>query len=173
MVDPLIGGVLNWIHVISAIGWLGASMLFGMVLGPLFPSLAPARRTELILKFYPKFARYMTVLGLSTAVFGAALAFAMAGGDFSVFSASNQWGLSIMIGATLALVVTALAFGTIIPSMNKTVRLLKELQRNPSAGPSPELPKLQSRMKGAAFLGLLLLMLVVVFMVAAAWAPAT
>ncbi len=167
MVDPIIGGVLNWLHVISGIGWLGAAMLFGMVLGPLLPEMAPSARKELIVKFFPKLATYVSILAGSTLVFGLALAGAMVGNGS--LAMTSQWGIEIMIGGVLALAAAAVAMGVVIPSMKKVVRLLSG--GDVAAGPDPEVAKLMGRMRVGASVGLVLLFLVVVFMVAAAWAP--
>jgi len=169
MTDPIIGGILNWIHVVSAIGWLGAAMLFAMILAPTLSTFSPAGRGEFIVKLFPKFARYVPMVAVSTLVFGGALYYYMAAGDSSAYT--SQWGVSIMAGAVLALVAAVLAIAIVIPAMNKMVRLVKEMQANPTSPPSPEVPKILRRLRMASVSGLVLLMLVVVFMVAAAWAP--
>jgi putative copper export protein len=168
MTEPLVGGVLNFLHVVSAIGWLGAAMVFGMILSPILPSMTAAGRGEFIVKVLPKYATYVTLLILSTLVFGASLGFYMVySGD--TFSFNSQWGLAIMAGAGTALLVAVIGLGIIIPAMKKMVRIVKEMQANPSAGPSPELPGIQRRMRLGSMVGMVLLFLVVIFMVTAAW----
>jgi uncharacterized membrane protein len=168
MVDPIVAGILNWLHVISAIGWLGAAMVFAMILSPVLPSMTAAGRGEFVVKVLPKYATYVTILILSTLVFGASLAFYLVYTG-TTFSFNSQWGLSIIAGAGTALLVAVIGLGIIIPSMNKMVRIVKEMQANPAAGPSPELPKIQNRMRVGSMIGLILLFLVVVLMVTAAW----
>ena len=170
MTDPIIGGLLNWLHVISAIGWLGAAMIFGMILSPALPSMNPSARSEFMVKVVPKYMRYISMVIVSTLVFGGALALYMAY-DGTGFSFSGQWGLSIMSGAGLALLVAIIGLGVIIPALRKVVRLTKEMQANPTAPPSPEIGKLMGRVKVWSLVGMIMLFLVVVFMVSAAWAP--
>jgi hypothetical protein len=55
--------------------------------------------------------------------------------------------------------------------MNKVVRLLMEMRANPGSAPLPLSPALMRRIRIGATTGMVLLMLVLVFMVAAAWAP--
>jgi uncharacterized membrane protein len=171
MVSDILGAALNWLHVFSAIGWLGAALTFGMVLGPVLPGLTPGSRGELLLKLLPKFKRYVMIFAVSTVVFGASFAIAMADGDWSMFSLSNAWGLRIDIGAIIALATLGVAFVVVIPAMNKVVKLLTEMKVQPGQAPSPQLPLQMKRMKLGATAAMLMLMLVLVFMVAAAWAP--
>lgn len=166
--DPIIGGILNWLHVVSAIGWLGAAMVFGMILSPALTSMTPGGRGEFMLKIVPKYAKYVSLLIVSTLVFGAALALYMAYGGGS-FYFSGQWGMSIMAGAGTALLVAILGLGIIIPSLRKIVKLVTQMQANPAASAPPELAKLQGRVRVGSIVGMVLLFLVVVFMVAAAW----
>jgi uncharacterized membrane protein len=168
MVDPIIAGILNWLHVISAIGWLGAAMVFAMILSPVLPKMTAAGRGEFIIKVLPKYATYVTLLILSTLVFGGSLALYLVYTG-SAFSFSSQWGLSIMAGAGIALLVAVIGLGIIIPAMKKMVKIVKDMQANPAAAPSPELPKIQRRMRVGSMIGLVLLFLVVIFMVTAAW----
>jgi uncharacterized membrane protein len=171
MVSDILGAALNWLHVFSAIGWLGASLTFGMVLGPILPGLTAGSRGELLLKLLPRFKRYIMIFGASTVVFGAAFAFALADGDMSAFSPANPWGLRIDIGAIIALGTLALAFFFVIPAMSKVVKLVTEMKASPGSTPSPLIPGLMKRIRIGATAGMLLLILVLVFMVAAAWAP--
>jgi uncharacterized membrane protein len=171
MVSDILGAALNWLHVFSAIGWLGAALTFGMVLAPILPGLTPGSRGELLLKLLPKFERYIMVFGASTVVFGAAFAFALADGDMSAFSPANPWGLRIDVGALLALGTLAVAFLFVIPAMSKVVKLLTEMKAPPGSAPSPLIPGLMKRIRVGATAGMVLLILVLVFMVAAAWVP--
>lgn len=106
-----------------------------------------------------------------SALLGAAFAFALADGDMSAFSPADQWVLRIDAEALLALGVVMLAVLFVIPAMNKVVRLLMEMRANPGSAPSPLFPALMGRIRIGATTGMVLLMLVLVFMVAAAWAP--
>ncbi len=159
--------VLFWLHIFSAIGWMGAAMVFGMVVAPLLPSFNPATRGEVVLKLFPKYIRYTEIFSLMAVIFGAILALAMAGGDFAMFSPTTTFGLFITIGATLAIITFGLGIGVIAPSAHRLVRLTESAVKNPGP-PSPDLLKTTGRLKTTATIGLVLLILVLVFMVAAA-----
>ena len=66
--------ILFWLHIFSAIGWMGAAMVFGMVVAPLLPSFNPATRGEVVVKLFPKYTRYSEIFALMTVIFGAVLA---------------------------------------------------------------------------------------------------
>lgn len=126
----LVVAALLWLHIFSAIGWMGAAMVFGMVLGPLLPAFNPATRGEVIVKLFPKYVRYIEAFSGMTVLFGFATAMAFSGGDLSKFSPTTTWGLFISTGATLALVTLALAMGVIIPSVKKLVLLTQDAMKN-------------------------------------------
>jgi uncharacterized membrane protein len=163
----LVTAVLVWLHVFSAIGWMGAAMVFGMILGPLLPAFNPATRGELVVRVFPRYVRFAEAFALMTGVFGLALAVAFSGGDLSVFSPSTTWGLFISVGGALGLVTILLAFTMITPAARKLVRLTQDVMKNP--GPPPaDLQKTSGRLKSSASVGLVLQILVLVCMVAAA-----
>ena len=159
--------VLFWLHIFSAIGWMGAAMVFGMVVAPLLPSFNPATRGEVVLKLFPKYVRYSEVFASMTVIFGVVLALVYSGGDFAKFSPSTTWGLLITIGATIAIIAFGLAFVVIAPTAHKLVRLTESAVKNPGP-PSPDLMKTSGRLKISATIGLALLLVVLVCMVAAA-----
>lgn len=159
--------ILFWLHIFSAIGWMGAAMVFGMVIGPLLPSFNPATRGEVVLKLFPKYIRYSEAFSLMAVIFGAVLALAISGGDFSKLSPTTTWGLFITVGAIFALSALGMAFGVIAPAAHKLVHLTENAVKNPGP-PSPDLMKTSARLKTSATIGLVLLILVLVCMVAAA-----
>ena len=84
-----------------------------------------------------------------------------------MFSPTTTFGLFITIGATLAIITVGLAVGVIVPTGNRLVRLTESAMKNPGP-PSPDLLKTSGRLKTAATTGLVLLIIVLVWMVAAA-----
>ena len=140
-------------------------MIFGMLIGPTIGKLSPAARSELIIKLFPGFLRYVSVFALMTLVFGLALVLDIGNGNMSVFALSTPFGLYITSGAVLAFVTMILAFAVVIPSARKLLRLTEEMVKN-STPPPPELLKVSARMRMGAAVALILLILVLVLMVA-------
>jgi len=158
--------VLLWLHVVAAVGWVGAAMVFGMIIGPALPTFTPSTRGEFIVKVIPKYTRYAQVFAITTPLVGVALALSMSGGDWSVFAPTTQFGLFMSAGAALALVVWVVFFGVVVPAANKVVRLTGEIMKSPGP-PSPELLGANKRLRGGAALGLVLLMAILVCMAVA------
>lgn len=157
--------VLLWFHIFAAVGWLGSAMVFAMLIGPTIGTLTPGTRSEVVVKLFPKYIRYVEGFSIATIVFGLLLVADIGNGDMSVFSPSTTFGLYITAGALLAVITVALAFAIIVPSARKVVRLTQEMIKNPGP-PPPELPKVSARLRGGATIGLILLILILIFMVA-------
>ncbi len=158
--------VLLWLHIVAAIGWVGAAMVFGMVLGPVLPTFTPATRGEFIVKVFPKYIRFIEIFTIATPIIGVALALSMANGDFSMFAPTTQFGLFISVGAALAVVALVVAFGVVTPAARKVLKLTEAMMKAPGP-PSPELLGANKRLRGGAAIGLVLLMVILVCMVAA------
>jgi uncharacterized membrane protein len=164
-----LSGILAWFHILGAIGWVGAAMFFAIVVGPLLGKLTPGTRGELILKLFPRFVRYIAAFGTLTLVMGVALAFSVTDGNIGLLSpTASPAGMYITAGAILALVAIGIATGVVIPTANRIVQILQSMAQNPGP-PPPELAKATNRLRRGAMTALVLLLVVLVFMVAAAW----
>jgi uncharacterized membrane protein len=159
--------IMAWLHIFTALGWTGAVMIFVMVVGPTMAKLSPPARGELAVKLIPRFVRYMASFGILTLAFGVGLAFLRVG-DFSAFSPSTVWGLRITTGASLALLALITGLTVTLPTGLKMVRLITSFQKSPEGQPPAELPRLQKRMARSGFAVMTLLILALIFMVAAA-----
>jgi len=162
--------VLLWLHIVSAVGWLGAAMVFAMLIGPTLPSLTPASRGELIVKLLPKYIRYAEIFTFVTPIFGLGLALYISHGSFAVFSPTTygNFGLYISIGALLSVVAWVISFGLVAPTGHKIVSITKEMMKVLGTPPPPELQKASIRLRIASTAGLVVLFLIVAVMVAAA-----
>jgi len=120
--------VLLWLHIVAAIGWVGAAMVFGMIIGPSMPTFTPTTRSEFVLKVLPKYVSYVEVFILATPLIGIALALSISNGSFSVFSPSTRFGMVISVGVGLVVVAWVIAFGAVTPAAQlqtaaKTMRI--------------------------------------------------
>jgi uncharacterized membrane protein len=163
----ILNTVVLWLHIISAIGWLGAVMVFGMVIGPSLSKLSGSARGEFMAKVAPRFVNYIEIFSIMTLIFGVGMLAVIADGSMSIISLSTTFGLCISIGAILALVAVALAFAVVVPATHKIVRISQSMLQNP--GPPPaELMAASNRLKVGSTTAMVLLIIVTVFMVAAA-----
>ena len=167
---PVLIDVLTYLHVLSAIGWLGGALLFLLVIGPLLPRFAPATRRELILSLLPRLASYLTMFGFATIVFGFALAGAVIYDGLDTFDPSQTWGLALTIGILLAL-LAALEGGLLTRRrLLRLVAMSRDAPTRPDAVPNPEMLVLMGRIRQGAVVTVALLLTALGTMVAAAGA---
>ncbi len=159
--------VVQWVHIFGAIGWLGGAMVFGMVIGPAMEKFSAPTRGEFVVKVVPRFTRFIEVFSIVTVVFGLLTVAVYANGDYSIMSLSNSFGLYISIGAVLAVVAIVIGLGVIIPAAHKIVKITESLMKNP-APPPPELTVAAKRLKFGSVSAMVILIVVTIFMVAAA-----
>ncbi|MDA4112925.1 MAG: hypothetical protein OK474_02660 [Thaumarchaeota archaeon] len=159
--------VVLWVHILGAIGWLGAVMVFGMVVGPSLPGLSGSTRVEFSARVLPRYARYIEIFSIITLVFGVAMVAVITDGDFSMMSPSTPFGLYISIGAVLSLVPLGLVFAVVIPSAHRIAGMSEALMKTPGP-PPPELAAASRRLRMGSMAGMALLILVTIFMVAGA-----
>lgn len=165
-------GILLWLHIFGAVAWLGAALVFGMLIGPTLPKLSPSTRGEVTINLFPKLVRYVEGSGVFTVILGFLLLYAYTGGNFSVMAPTNQFGLFMSIGALLALITVGISFGLVGPNFLKVARIYEEMRKGaPTLGaggaPPPEFQKALNRGKVGAMVGLILLIIVLICMVAA------
>ena len=159
--------VLLWFHVVGAIGWVGAMLVFGLLVGPTLPSLSPTSRGELVVKLIPKYVLFAQIFTVITPVFGLALALYISHGSMSVFTPNNNFSRFVDIGAFLSVGAWVIAFLFLSPAAYSVVKYTRE-SMNSSAPPSPELSKAYDMLKFASALGIVILLFIVACMVAAA-----
>lgn len=157
--------ILAWLHVISAICWLGGGIMFGFVVGPALRRLSPASSAEFLLKVVPGVVRFFQIFAGLTVLFGALLLYNMGGP--SLLDPSTSYGLDLSIGVTFALVAFVESEFVAVPIQLKAVRLIKEMVAAGKHEPPAEFPKTQQRAVATALLTLVLLLITSVFMVGA------
>jgi uncharacterized membrane protein len=163
-----INAILAWLHIFTSIGWMGTTMFFVMVIGPMMPHLSPATRGELIIKLFPRLSRFVITFATLTLLFGVSLAFGKVGPRLELLAPDNPWGFRITIGALLAAISYLLVLMIIIPAAKRMARLAQEMQRSQQQDPQREMSVLQNRIRAASTIVLIMLTIVLIFMVLAA-----
>lgn len=161
MVAPVVITVFAFLHIISAIGWLGALIFFLSVVGPAVRTFTPAASLEFLVKVGPRQLRFFAGTATATILFGLALLYFSLGTDYSLYPTSIVAGFSLGFIAYLDALLVA------VPAFRKADSIAKEFAKNPQAGPPPpDLQKYLNRGRlGAASTGVILL-LTTAFMVA-------
>ena len=163
--------VLLLLHVGSIIAWMGGATLFVSVLTPALRRMSPTSRSEFLLSALPSYMRFIGGSSITAAVAGLAL-YAYITQVATSLAPSSSGQVYIQIGAVVTLIVLLIAFGVLIPTSRKLVRLLKESQKQVAPGgdaaTSVQSVGLQKRLGMAARFGVVLLALTFILMIVGA-----
>ncbi len=163
MADSVVIAILTFLHIISAMGWLGGVIFFLSAVGPGVKSFTPPASLEFLTKVGPKQVRFFAGAATSTVIFGLGLLFATFGTDMST------WPGYIEVGFTLGLIAYLIAMLVTIPTFRKVDKIAHQMMANPQAGPPPpEFPKLLMRGNMSVMVIAAILILTLIFMVGSA-----
>jgi hypothetical protein len=158
MVAPIVVTILAYLHIISAMGWLGGAVLFASVVAPGLRSLSPTARLEFLSKVVPRAIRFFIGSSTATIVFGLAL----------LFSFPGAYSTTIAAGLALGLIAYLDAILVTLPSLRKADHLANQMLASGQAGPpSPELAKVLKRGSLGSATVVVLLVITLMFMVTA------
>ena len=118
--------ILAYLHIISAIGWLGASFFFVIILAPGLRTLSPGASLEFSAKIGGKAVRYFMVVATTTILFGLMLLYVALDGDFSKLWTTG-YGETLAVGFTLGLIAYLDAMMLTAPALRKASKLAAEL----------------------------------------------
>jgi|SRR5271157_647707 len=128
--------ILAWLHVESAICWLGGGIMFAFVVGPALARLSPASSGEFLVKVVPRVVLFFQVFAGLTILFGALLLYNMGGP--SLLSPSTSYGLDLTAGVGFAIVAFVESEFVAVPIQLRAVRMIREMlaagQHQPPAG---------------------------------------
>lgn len=103
--------VLRWIHIATGAAWLGEVVAVNFVLVPLLLKSHREHQRWLLANLFPRLFHLASWLAVSAIVFGALLNLAMTDWRFDwELLTTSRWGLSILIGGTLGLLLTLFHF---------------------------------------------------------------
>jgi uncharacterized membrane protein len=131
MVAASIITVFAFLHVLSAIAWLGAAIFFVSVVGPAVRRFTPAASLEFLVKVGPRASRFFGGTATATIIFGLVLLYLAFGTDYTL------WPTTIVVGFALGLIAYLDAVLVAIPSLRKADHIAKGLAMNPQASPPP------------------------------------
>ena len=162
MADQSVIAVLTFLHIVTAMGWLGGVIFFLSAVGPAVKAFTPPALLEFLTKVGPKQIRFFAGVATGTIVFGLVLLFAAFGTDYSSWPSYIEAGLGFgLIAYLIAVIVT-------IPTIMKLSGIARQLMSGPPGPPPPELPNLLKRANMATMAVALLLFLALIFMVSSA-----
>lgn len=153
-VPDVVVTIFAYLHIISAMGWLGAAILFVSTLTPATGKLSPASRLEFLATVVPKMSRYFLMVATSTIVFGPALLATIP--DYSPYL---YVGIATGLAAYLVMLFDVRLFGRIS-------KMAQEMMAGGKTGnPPPEFLRLIREGRMSTILTVLLLVVTLMFMV--------
>jgi uncharacterized membrane protein len=166
LLPVVLQAILEYGHIISAMGWLGGAILTTFVLGPSLRELPPPAALQFNAKVLPRIIRFVQATVGSTLLFG--LLFLYSSYDMSSFLGTIE-GVELSVGIVLALVVAVIAWTITIPSFNRVSKISNEVLQGGQQAPPPEMMAAAKRARTGATVATLLLFVVLATMVAAGY----
>lgn len=157
--------ILAWLHVISAIGWLGGGIMFAFIIGPALEKLSPSASAEFLVKVVPRVARFFQAIAGLTVLFGILLLYNLGGPG--LLSWSTSYGVDLTVGVSIALIAFVLAEFVVIPIQLRAVRMIRDMLAAGEHQPPAAFPGTLRWAKITATLLVVLLIIASVFMVGA------
>jgi uncharacterized membrane protein len=161
----LLTAILAWLHIISAISWLGGGIMFGVIIAPMLSKFSPPAAGEFLVRVGPRVGRFFQVFAGTTILFGLLLLYNV--GGIGLLTFSNTYGIELTVGVIFALAAFVVSEFFSVPPLLRAVRLVKEMQSSGRHEPPAELPRALKVAGATAMLTLILLLLTSAFMVAA------
>ena len=146
--------ILAYLHIISAMGWLGGAILFTSGLAPGIRGLSQSANLEFFATAVPRLGNYFLVVATSTVIFGPALLLTIP--DYSPFVYA---GMATGFTAYLVVLIDARMFA-------RVSRMAKEMIKSGHSGPPPaEYLKALREGRVGTLATVLLLVVTLIFMV--------
>jgi len=162
----LVTAVFAWLHIFSAIGWLGGGIMFAFVVGPGLRKLSPQSSGEFLVKVVPRVVRFFQIMAGTTILFGVLFLYSFSNGNFGILSFSTSFGMYLTIGLSIGFIAFLISEFVSVPIQLKAVKMIKDMQASGQHQPPPDFPKTLKRAADTATLSVVLLILTSIFMVA-------
>ena len=125
VVPDIVITIFAYLHIISAMGWLGGAILFTSAVGPGLRGMSPAAGLEFFAMAVPRLSWYFLLVATSTVIFGPFLLLTI-----SDYSPSVYFGMATGLTAYLVMLTDFRLFGRIS-------RMAKEIMKSGQSGPPP------------------------------------
>ncbi len=156
------------IHIVSVVSWMGAAVLFVIVIGPALQKLNAQSRADFLLEVLPKFGRFIQFSSTVTLIAGITLLGYVGSVDTNLLP-SGLGLLLLLSGGVLGLVAFIVAMIVVVPSSNRLASALAKLRetqgQTKDTGLSEELARFQDAIRGGSRAVIALLAIVLILMV--------
>ena len=104
-----INTIMRTLHVVSGTVWFGQVVVINFILLPSLAKFDSAMRNKFVTTIFPKIFKLASHLALITVLTGIHLVISLTDADLSDLL-NGRWGLSILIGGSLGLLLTTFHF---------------------------------------------------------------
>lgn len=157
-VPDVVVTIFAYLHILSAISWLGAALLFTSTLAPGIRKMSTTAYLEFMSALVPRMSRYFTMAATSTVIFGPFLL-----ATIPNFSPLLQVGILTGLAAYVEVLLE-------IPTFRKIAKLARDLKQAGHSGPLPaEFEKALRKGRNGTIITVALLLTTLVFMVYSAY----
>ncbi len=151
----LITGIARYIHIVTAVTWVGGIFLWSMLIAPsISKRVAPAARGPFMSVVVPRLTQYLTIAGVATLLSGVWLIWTIWGDMRSGFEApTGGYGIAMTLGLVVAIAMLVIALAFIKPAARK---LLDIMAKAPPGPPSTEALTLQKKLMMGGMINMVL-----------------
>lgn len=139
--SDLLTGIIRYAHILSAVTWLGATMLFSMLIAPrVLRNGPPMIRRPFLEAILVPLTRYFAISSAATMIFGFLLigqifGYSHIGDAFQV----KGYGTAMGIGVVAAILMAIIGFGIVGPTAKKLLAHMQAMPA-PTPGAAPAAP---------------------------------
>ena len=152
--------IVRWVHIISGVAWLGEVITINFVLLPALIKMKKNARGTFLRQIFPRVFRLASVLSLTAILSGATMSYLTTGWKNPEELYSTQWGIGIIIGGSLSLLLTLFHF--FVESR------LEPIVATADEGSEIDVEKIITVLKVVPRIGMIILVLIVFLMMYAA-----
>ena len=152
--------IVRWVHIVSGAAWLGEVVTVNFVLLPALVNMKKDTRGIFIRQIFPRIYRLASVLSLTAIISGAVMSYLITGWKNLPVLFGTRWGIGILIGGSLALLLTLFHF--------YVESRLEPITVTADKGSEIDVEKIISVLRVVPRIGLIIIVLIVLLMMFAA-----
>ena len=148
--------ILRTIHELAGSLWLGEVVVINFILIPVISKYTGGIRKQLLVSIFPKIFTLASIFSATVVFTGLIMVYYLTNGNFGVLT-SGRWGLSILIGGSLGILLTLFHF-FMENRLAKKIGLGKQ-------GDDEKLAEVHLRLKIVPRIGLIVLLTIFLLMI--------
>lgn len=151
--------IIRAIHVVASSLWLGEVVVINFILIPVLSKYKGELRKQFLITIFPRIFTMASILSATAVITGIIMIYYLTNGNLDVLT-SGKWGLSILIGGTLGIILTLFHF-FMENKLAKKIGLAEQ-------GDDEKLAEVHLKLKIVPRLGLLVILSIFLLMINAA-----